>query len=163
MFQSAPFSGAKLGQIEQQWFARAKAAVAAFDDLYLRARSLASPKVRGEIIRTYVGDASSPDSGLYRRNSVAYNISQAESYTPINYLIFGAQQQNRVEKLEDLNRTLETEVKASESIQGVLPEPVTIERVVEIPGPTTVQKNLVVPIVIGTLALALVGYLVFGD
>jgi hypothetical protein len=169
MFQSAPFStGAarpaigSLGQVEQQWFARAKTAVAKFDELEARARSIAAPGVRSQVFSEFVGDAADPESALYRRNSVAYNVAQAESYTPINYLVFDSRQQNRVEKLEDWVRKLDTEVVAAEKLYGTLPEPVVVERVVE-RTTAPAASNLTVPIVAGAFALIVLGYLVFGD
>ena len=168
MFQAAPFSThagpkrAALGQTEQQWYARAKAAVAKFDELETRVRRLASPVVRSEIYSEFVGEASDSESALYRRNSVAYNVSQAESYTPINYMVFAAQQQSRVEKLEEMVRQLNTEVTAAEGISGILPDPVIMERVVERPA-APVARDLTLPILAGAVALAVLGYLVLGD
>lgn len=170
IFSPAPFSvpalaGSRLGQTEQQWFARAKAAVVKYDSLVGRARRIASPPYRESILARYGGDPNDQASAVYRRNSVAYNVAEAESYTPVNYLVFQPDRvRNRVEKLEDWNRNFEAEVVAAESSYGVLPEPVVVERVVERPGPAAPPPaDLTVPLVVGGLVLAGVALLAFGN
>lgn len=139
MFRSVPFSpvlGQKEGprqelgqQAEQQWFARAKAAVAQYDELWAKTQQIANKTYREELATKYHTDPSDPDGALYRRNSVAYNLSQAESYTPVNYLVYStSQQQNRVSKLENWNSDFKEDVNYGSTQYGLLDEPQVIER-----------------------------------
>lgn len=166
MFSQEPFlAGPRvhLGQAEQQWFARAKAAVAMYDNLVERIRRIASPPVREDLLSRFVGNPNNPESAVYRRNSVAFNVSEAESYTPVNYLVYQPDRvKNRVTKLENWDRELREEVEAAERTYGLLPEPVVVERVVEKPAPPK-EAPLTVPLVIGGLVLVGVALLAFGD
>lgn len=160
VFHGTPFSprAAALGQTEQAWFARAKAAVVKFDDLERRARTIASPPAREAILSRFVGRPGNRESGQYRRNSVAYNVGQAESFTPVNYLIFKEDRvRNRVEKLEEINQDFEAELVEAEKVYGVLAAPVTVERIVEVPAPMT--ENSTAPLLLG--GALLVGLLLF--
>lgn len=167
MFQAAPFSAnlgrtekKQLGQVDQQWFARAKAAVAAYDELWARAQLVANKSYREQLTAKYHTKPEDSDGALYRRNSVAYNISQAESYTPVNYRVYAeSQQQNRVSKLEDWVKDLRKDVEYGEKEYGILPAPEIIERVTtltktEVPG-------WVLPAGIG-LGVLIIGALLFG-
>lgn len=160
MFQASPFAGARLGQVEQQWFSRAKAAVAKFDELALRARSIASSGTRTEIVQQYVGLPASANSGAYLRNSVAYAVAEAESHTPVNYGAFGEPQQARVAALEDLVRKLDAEVLAGEGRYGILTEPVAVD-----PGtPSTPSGNSGTSLLIPILTLTVVlGFVLFSS
>lgn len=169
MFQAAPFSASlgraessQLGQNDQQWFARAKAAVAAYDDLWARTQMIANKTYREELARKYHTTPEDRDGALYRRNSVAYNVAQAESYTPVNYVIYAqSQQQNRVTKLEDWNADFREDVQYGEQQYGLLPAPEIIEQV------TTVTKteapSWLLPVGIGVGALIIGALLLGGD
>jgi hypothetical protein len=166
-FASAPFSapprlagGRSLGQTEQQWFSRAKTAVTTYDLLVDRTKRIASPQVRESIVSRYIGVPEDQESAIYRRNSVAQNVGEAESYNPVNYLVFGQDRvRSRVEKLEVWNRDFDAQVSAAEASYGVLPEPVVIERVVQSRAPT----DITMPLVIGGLVLAGIAFLAFGS
>lgn len=144
----------------QQWYDYAKREVRQYDELIVRARKIANKAARDQIIRTYYGDPADQSGALYRRNSVAANIANAESYTPINYVIYQQDQaQNRVEKLNDWNKDLGAAVKYAEDYYGVLPNPQVIETT------TTVSETpgWVTPVVIGALGLGALSLLgVFG-
>lgn len=142
MFRTAPFSPSlgrtnqqsngqqqQLGQTDVQWFSRAKAAVALYDELWARTQQIANKTYREELASKYHTTPDDRDGALYRRNSVAYNISQAESYTPVNYLVFQSQQQNRVSKLEAWNKDFREDVEHGITEYGLLPEPQVIEKV----------------------------------
>lgn len=150
----SPFSGLaetgvpkSLGQTEQTWYSRAKTAVAEYDNLWARTQRIAAKAYRDQLTAQYHGNPNDPEGALYRRNSVASNLAEAEGYTPINYLVFGESRvQSRVEKLESWNRDFKRAVKYGEDTYGVLEEPEVIERTV------TVQKAVtpswVMPVVI---------------
>lgn len=168
VFASAPFSatpslagGRWLGQTEQQWFSRAKTAVTTYDLLVDRTKKIASQRLRESILSRYTGDPRDQESAIYRRNSVAYNVGEAESYAPVDYLIFGKELvRDRVEKLEGWNRDFEKEIAAAEVAYGVLPEPVVVERVIQSAPAAT---DLTMPFVIGGLVLAGIAFLAFGS
>lgn len=170
VFAPAPFSappsltgGRRLGQTEQQWFSRAKTAVTTYDLLVDRAKRIASLQLRNSILARFTGNPGDQESAIYRRNSVAYNVGEAESYNPVNYLIFGQDRvRSRVEKLETWNRDFEEEVAVAEAAYGILPEPVIVERVVQRRAPTE-PTDLTVPFVIGGLVLAGIAFLAFGS
>ena len=134
----------RMGQIEQDWYNRAKRAVARYDELVTTARHIANRPVRESSFQQYVGDPANNSSGMYRRNSVQDDINEAEGFRPVNYLVFGqSRNQNRVEKLEDIVHNFRQEVRAAEMTYGLLPEPQLVEvAVMEIPG-------WVAPVVIG--------------
>lgn len=169
MFQHAPFSAnlgnperKQLGQVDQQWFARAKAGVAAYDDLWARTQLIGNKTYREQLAAKYHTKPEDQDGALYRRNSVAYNISQAESYTPVNYRLFAiSQQQNRVSKLEDWNQDFREDVESGELEYGILPAPEIIERVTTLT--TTEIPKWVLPVGIGVAALIIGSLLLGGD
>jgi hypothetical protein len=153
----APLLGdARLGQAPgQALYERAKSAVAEYDRLVDRARRIANSQVRQEILREYHGDPNNREGALFRRNTVAYNISEAEGYIPVNYDVFRrGDVVNRVPKLEDWNEDFEEDVRNAERTYGILPEPVIIERFTEVPGAPGAAVFPVVPVLVGGVAVA---------
>lgn len=151
-----------LGQAEQTWYSRANTAVAEYDNLWGRTQRIAAKMYREEVTKDYHGDPNDRDGALYRRNSVVSNVSDAESYTPINYLVFSSSQvQNRIEKLEDWNRDFKQAVKYGEDTYGVLEAPQTVERTVETTQTQTQTPSWVMPVVLVAGAVVL-GSLIFG-
>src|SRR5262245_12406085 len=149
-FASPAFMGAPaLGQTEQQWYAEAKAQVAKFDQLVERTKRVAQKAARETLISDYgLNDPSDQAKALYTRNGVAENIARAESYTPVNYVLYSKREiTNRVTRLQDYNRDVNRDVKYAEDSYGILPEPVVIERVVTVPG-AAAPTNWTVPLVI---------------
>lgn len=151
---------ATLGRNAQDWYGYAKSEVGQFDSYLVRARKIANKDARESLIRAYYGSPSDQDSGSYRRNSVASNIAEAESYTPINYVVYDQSRvQNRVAKLNDLNKSFGSAVNAAEDTYGSLPAPQVIETL------TTVSETpaWVMPVVVGALGVAALAALgVFG-
>ena len=124
-----------MGQTGQQWYGRAQQAVARYDQWIEQARKIANAQAREAVLDAYYGDPNDEDSALYRRNSVARYIDQAEGFTPVNYNIFEkASRQERIVKLEEWNSDLRSATKDAIAMWGELPEPVIIERLV--PGET---------------------------
>ncbi len=117
MFQNAPFSSAlgaptqkALGQTEQQWYTRAKAAVSAYDDLWARAQKIADKTQADHLASTYHGS-----DVVGTRGTVAAAVSAAEDSTPTNYLVFTPQVlRDRVTKLEDTNTAFKADVEQAE-------------------------------------------------
>lgn len=154
---------------DQEWYSRAKREVAQFDGYVERLRRLANRQVREDLWKEYVGDPGDSESGAYRRNTVAYHISQVESYTPLNYKVFasdpvGLRARNRVTKLDSLNRSFKGDLDSAEATYGLLPEPQIIERIVEVRAPQEAQPAAPFPwvpvVIIGAAAiggLALLG------
>jgi hypothetical protein len=165
MFQTAPFSAnlgrsPKLGQEDQQWFARAKAGVAAYDDLWARTQQIANQTYREQLAGKYHTKPEDQDGALYRRNSVAYNVSQAESYTPVNYRLYAqSQQQNRVSNLEDWNSDFRKDVEYGEKSYGILPAAQVIEQTTTVTQTQT--PGWLIPAGIG-LGVIIIGALLFG-
>lgn len=165
MFQTAPFSAnlglsPQLGQEDQQWFARAKAGVAAYDDLWARTQQIADKTYREQLASKYHTKPEDQDGALYRRNSVAYNVSEAESYTPVNYRLYAVgQQQIRVSKLEDWNSDFRKDVEYGEKAYGTLPAPQVIEKTTTVTETKT--PGWLIPAGIG-LGVLIIGALLFG-
>lgn len=154
VFGRPMLAGPQLGQSDQTWYNRAKAAVAKYDQLVDRASRIANRTYRENLFALYHSDPKDTDGAWYRRDRVAADVAQAESYTPINYLIYGVERrQNRVEKLEDWNHDFRQDVKWGEEEYGVLPEPqiITEERIVEVPG---AAPGWVLPVSLGLGAIA---------
>lgn len=167
-FSGAPRSASpSLGQTKgENIYREAKEEVAEFDSLVTRTARIANKTAREELIRDFgLTDPSNKDKAQYMRDATAYNIRQAESYTPVNTYIFEASgpAKNRPAKLEDYNNDFQEAVKYAEDTYGILPEPVVIERVVTVPGAAE-GGGWVIPAVVGgglaIGALALLG--VFG-
>ncbi len=145
--------GPMLGQVDQEWFTRAKAAVARYDELVIRASSIARKDYREDLIRNFNSKPTDSSSALYRRNTVAFNVSEAEAFSPVNYLVFSQSQvKNRVSKLEEWNRDFRNAVKQGEELYGSLPEPVIVTIRQEIPW-------WIAPVVVGAASLALLSAL----
>lgn len=166
MFQPAPFTNGlgksspkpNLGQNGQTWFTRGKASVVQYDDLWARTELIANKTYREELAGEYHSSPDNKDGSLFRRNTVAYNIGQAESYTPVNYPIFEKSDvQGRVEKLEAWNHRFRDAVKYGESEYGILDKPETIERIItvektDIPGWVIPAGVVAVFVVLGIIA-----------
>lgn len=143
MFRSAPFFSPTLGQREpaktlganeQQWFGRAKAAVAQYDELWAKTQQIGNQTYREELAGKYHTTPADSDGALYRRNSVAYNISQAESYAPVNYKVFEpSAQQDRVSKLDEWNKDFKNDVDHGVQQYGLLASPQAIEKLASTP------------------------------
>lgn len=153
---------------DQDWFNRAKREIDQYDSYVERLRRLANRQARESIWAEYVGDPADSDSGAYRRNSVAGHISEAEAYTPINYMVFaadapGLRVRNRVTKLDSLNSSFKKDLDSAEATYGLLPDPQIVERIVEVrvPGAPVESSFPIVPVlVVGgvvVVSLALLG------
>lgn len=150
--------GYSLGQTPEEWYRRARSAMADFDTYALRTAKVANKTVREQIATDFgLNDPANKDKAMYMRAAVGYNAGQAESYTPPNYLIYGVGQQakNRVQSLENFNSDFRRAVTDAENTYGVLPEPQVIERVVTVPGAGAPAANWTLPIVIGGGAVVL--------
>lgn len=120
---------AALGQQGTSNYDRAKRQVSKFDVLLATTRQIANKSVREEIFANYVGDPDSPESGIYKRNGVASDLAEAESYTPVNTLVFTKSTvASRLDRLDDWNERFERAAENAEATWGLLPEPVIIER-----------------------------------
>jgi len=153
---------------DQDWFNRAKREVGQFDSYVERLRRLANKTVRESLWDQYVGDPADSESGAYRRNSVAWNISEAEAYTPVNYMIFaadpaGLRVRNRVTRLDSLNSDFKKDLDSAEATYGLLPDPQIVERIIEVrvPGEAAAPSFPYVPVLVTAgavvLGLALLG------
>lgn len=155
--------------VDLDWFNRAKREIEQYDSYVERLRHLANRQARESIWSEYVGDQADSESGAFRRNSVAWHISEAEAYTPVNYMVFaadapGLRVRNRVTKLDSLNSSFKKDLDAAEATYGLLPDPQIVERYIEVrvPGaPVETSSFPIVPVlVVGgavVLGLALLG------
>lgn len=149
---------ASMGASGQSIYEEAKKQVAIFDDLVERTKRIANKQSRESIIDEIgLTEPDNKDKGLYARNVTAYEITKADSYTPINYYIFEGPgpAKNRPGRLRDWNSDFKDLVKYAEDTYGSLPEPQVIERtttISEVPG-------WVMPVAIGAVAVAAVGAL----
>lgn len=117
---SASLGRVALGETEMSWFTRAKAAVAKYDDLSTRAAKIADPAYSSGVLGRFRGNPADPAGALYRRNSVAFAVAQAESVQPVNYSVFVRPEvQGRVAQLERWNRELDAAVMSGETRHGV--------------------------------------------
>lgn len=146
-----------------QIYQNAKSEVANFDALVARVQRVANQIVRDQIIKDYgLSEPDNKDKALYMRNAVAGNIAQVDSYSPPNYLIYETGEGpnvGRVTKLHNFNSDLASTVKDAELTYGILPEPVTIERMVLVGGPSTVP-DWVIPVAVAGVGIGLLA--IFG-
>lgn len=144
-----------LGATGAEWYQRATDAVAKFQELLGRVARIAHKAAR-ETIVDWIGVNGVDGTPMDRYYSVLYDIGQAESYAKLNTTNFERSQlQNRVIKLEAFNRELATKVKNAEDYYGILPDPVVIERFVNVPGAPS-GANWVVPAAVGVGVIAVV-------
>lgn len=159
-----------LGQTTNaEWYEMAKHQVRKFDNIVEMLRKIANKAAREELAGEYVGSPEDRDSGIYRRNSVENAVREAESYSPVNLLVFSTDRaRSRIQALREITHDFLEEVREAEAYWGTLPEPQVIERIVEVqvPGgaPPAEPTPPLVPILLvgglGVAALALLG--VFG-
>lgn len=165
-FSASPFQAVagvrkNLGQAEQSWYARAKSAVVEYGNLWDRAQKVNDKGYRDELATKYHGNPAATEGALYRRNSVAFNIAEAESHTPISYDVFKPSEiQDRVNSLEDLNKSFKPELEAGEKKFGVLAETQPVEVGVAAKGKSV--PGWVVPSVV-CVGLFALGFFIFKD
>lgn len=143
----------------QSIYEEGKRQIANFDALVERTKRVANKTAREQLIDTYgLSEPDNKDKALYMRNATAYSVSQADSYTPINYMVFEGPgpAKNRPRKLGEFNTDFAKDVKYAEDTYGSLPEPQVIEKT------TTISQvpGWVMPVTIGALAVA--GLAAFG-
>lgn len=143
--------GAHLGETGEQTYARAVSAMARFDAIVARTQKIANQVVRDGIISDYgLNEPDNKDKALYARNVVAYEVGRVDSFTPKNYLVFETGKGpavGRVTKLENFNRDFASAVGDAEVEYGILPDPVVIERLVLVGGPSEIPI-WVIPVVL---------------
>lgn len=142
--------GASTGQ---SIYADGQKQIAIFDSLVERTKRIANKTAREEVIDMYgLAEPDNKDKALYMRNATAYSLSQADSYTPVNYMVFEGPgpDKNRPRKLGEFNSDFSKAVKYAEDTYGSLPEPQVIERT------TTISQvpGWVMPVTIGAVAVA---------
>lgn len=153
--QPTPLLGARmrnytLGASDYEWYQRAKAAIAAYEDLVRRTNEIANQTARNQIT-SWLGSPNNPTSPAYRYRSVVSDVqTDVEGFTPPNYGAYAVERrQNRVEELESINEDFKNKVRAAEREFGQLPPP--RERRVEVPG---AAPDLTVPIIGAGVAVA---------
>lgn len=114
-FQPSAFlsmaSAPRMGQYDQTWYERAKAALAKYEELVSNTSVLNEPAVREDLISRYSGDLLQADSVATLINILAQEVQEAESYVPTRYEVFAdRERQGRVEKLEYYNRLFESDI-----------------------------------------------------
>ncbi len=120
----SPLQKTGLGEDEQKWFTRAKAAAATYDDLWRQAQLIANSTYRGQLASKYHTKPEDQSGTLFLRNSLMYKLSEAESFTPVNYQAFGQSAvQDKVTKLEDSNSDFKKDVDYGSQVYGLLSAP----------------------------------------
>lgn len=110
-----------LGQTPYDWFTRAQAAVARFENLKARAESLPNKSDRSQIL-AWIGPVGSSDTPMERYMTVVEDIRfTSEGENMSQYGI--SRLQNRVIKLENYNNELDTKVRSSEMVTGTTTSP----------------------------------------
>lgn len=146
--------GFRLGETPAEWYSRAKAAIATFDNLLTRASMIAARSEREKIIG-WVGTAANADTPAYRYATVKSDLqTDVEAYTPPAINAYQVERRtNRIEKLDEINEKFEAQVASAENLYGKLPEPVIRETIVNLPAEST-GSNWTLPIAIGGGAIA---------
>lgn len=146
-----------MGQTPQEWYGRAKAAVAKFDELLTRTSRVAS-KTERDAILAWVGTAAQDGTPAYRYATVKSDLTDVERFTPPAVQDYQLERrQSRVTKLEDFNKEFETKVSTAEAAHGRLPEPTVIEReriVSPAAAPAAAGTDWTMPLIVGGGAVA---------
>lgn len=155
-FHPSLAGGSWLGQSSAEWYARAKASLARFDEILTRTARIANQTERNRILG-WVGKASTQDTPAYRYATVKNDLQESvEAHTPPAIDAYKVTRlQHRIEKLENYNNEFGTMVSNAENVYGKLAEPVVIERerIVSTTGGET-KTNWTLPLVIGGGAVA---------
>lgn len=150
-----------LGKSASDWYNQARSLVGQFDDLIVRTRKIANKPVREQLADEYIGsNPQNQDAGIYTRNGVAANIATAESYTPVNTILYDKREiQNRVQRLQSIVTDFNSAIVDAEKEWGSLPDPQVIETLKTVQVSTTPGW---VPVVLigaaGVAALAAYSY-----
>jgi hypothetical protein len=149
-----------LGATGSEWYQRAKQAEANFQALMARTARIANQTVRDQIV-DWIGAPGSVDTPMERYNTLISDSDRAQGYTPLNTTEYERSQlQNRITKMESYNNQLKEKVKDAEDFYGILPEPVVIEKFINVPGaPGAAGFNWTIPVAVGVGAVALVALL----
>lgn len=151
---------ASLGKTAQDYYNQAKVAVAKFDSLVERLKKVANKTVRDGLAVQYgLTDPSNTDKAMYMRNALAFDISDAEKYSPVAYeegFPSLGPSRGRVSKLESFDAGFEQSVQQAETTYGILPEPETITNYVTT---TTAQPlNWILPVVALGAGIVIAGF-----
>lgn len=157
-----PAGGARMGQKPFEWYQRAKAAVAKYDNLFARAQRVANKTASQEILAS-LGDRTVPGTAAYRYATVVSDVAtDVEAYRPPNYNAYQLKRrQDRIVELEGFNRDFESMVVNAEQSYGILPAPEVIERErvvtreVQVPGAPAPGPDYTTPILVAGGAVAL--------
>lgn len=153
--QAPWLAGPMLGQTAQDYYVRAKAAIAQFDQLLARTARIANQTAREQIVKDFgLNDPANKDLAQYMRNALAGDVADADKYAPVSYeegFPNHGPSRGRVSKLESFNSDFQSAVKYAEETYGILPEPVVITKTVTVAG----QTNWVLPVAVGAGALGI--------
>lgn len=149
----APGLGAQrvgLGANAEEYYLKAKGAIGQFDSLVERVKRIANKTERDGIAVAYgLTSPENKDKAMYMRNALAYDVSEADKFTPTAYEQgFPAlgPSRGRVAKLESFNNSFEAAVRNAENLYGILPMPETITNYVTTTTTTTQPLNWILPI-----------------
>lgn len=158
---SRPVMGLSLAD-GQKMYEDAKAAVAKFDNLAIRASKIAYKPTRDQLVSDYgLLEPLNKDKALYMRGTLDEYVKQVEATTPPNYYVFiqdTTRPRNRLSWLQNNNVGMETAVTDAEKMYGSEKDPQVIIK--EVPGAAAAGTDLTVPILIGAGAVAMA--LIFG-
>jgi hypothetical protein len=114
-------AGARLGQAPQEWYQRAKTAIAKYEALLARTGRIANQEERQKIT-AWVGSPGDEATPAYRYSRVLDDLrGDVESVSPPNIQAYSVERrQERIKKLEDFNREFESMVATAESVFGMV-------------------------------------------
>lgn len=137
-----------------EWYARAKAAVAKFAELWGRTERLGNGEERQKILE-WVGVSSRSDTPAYHYMVARTDIREdVERFIPPNVDAYKVERRiERVKKLEELVKEFETKVVAAEAAEGKA-SPAVPGVPAAAPEPAAEGLDLTVPAVVGGGALA---------
>lgn len=147
-------SGYWMGQTPSDWYRRAKESLAKYNTLIERMNRVANQTER-KAIQEYIGSPSTNESAAYRYNSVMSDLQQdVEAFTPPNVGAYQVERRtSRIEKLEDINKTIEAKITNAEAVYGILPpnQVITQDRLVT----QSQTPGWVLPVAIGAGAIGI--------
>lgn len=146
-------SSASLGAGGQAIYDEGKKQVELFDSFVAQTKHFADKAYRAQLIDTYgLAEPENKDKALYMRNATAASLAKADSYMPINYLVFEGPgpDKNRPRKLEEFNVDFAKDVKYGLANYDLLPDAQIIERTTTV----STTPGWVLPVTIGAVAVA---------
>jgi hypothetical protein len=153
-------AGVQLGETPQEWYQRAKTAIAKYENLIARTGRIANQGEKQKIT-SWVGSPGDEATPAYRYSRVLDDLrGDVESVSPPNIQAYSVERrQERIKKLEDFNREFESMVATAESVFGMVTASAPSAPAPAGTPPEAPASPWVLPVIVGGGAVAITALL----